>query len=268
VRNPLTFFALALLVVESTWGSVLVSAGLTPDQKLHVIDRMALLFALVIVVVAAITFFRPSHLFQATARARDEAAQPASSGSTIGPGPSPETKAALEEQHLRVVLAARELDSELAIDQAQQSLMPGVFMAAREKAKQAQCMSNLKQLALATLMYAQDNDEALPVAEHWEEALRPYFRGDGRVLHCPVADGKGGYAMNANLSGVRLARVAEPYRTVMFFDSDSDLGCANDGGTSLPNPGRHLERNVVAFVDGHAEAVSEQEQRALKWDPA
>ena len=34
-----------------------------------------------------------------------------------------------------------------------------VFAKAREKARQASCQSNLKQLALACLMYAQDYDE-------------------------------------------------------------------------------------------------------------
>ena len=37
-----------------------------------------------------------------------------------------------------------------------------VFAKAREKARQAACMSNEKQLALGVLMYAQDNDEVLP----------------------------------------------------------------------------------------------------------
>src|SRR5437762_6179565 len=37
-----------------------------------------------------------------------------------------------------------------------------VFAQAREKARQATCISNLKQLALAYLMYAQDHDEVLP----------------------------------------------------------------------------------------------------------
>ena len=38
-----------------------------------------------------------------------------------------------------------------------------VFAKAREKARQASCQSNLKELALATLMYVQDYDEKFPV---------------------------------------------------------------------------------------------------------
>ncbi|HIE53442.1 MAG TPA: DUF1559 domain-containing protein [Armatimonadetes bacterium] len=45
-----------------------------------------------------------------------------------------------------------------------------VFAQAREKARQASCQSNAKQLALAFLMYAQDNDEHLP----WYSDRRGY----------------------------------------------------------------------------------------------
>jgi prepilin-type N-terminal cleavage/methylation domain-containing protein len=39
-----------------------------------------------------------------------------------------------------------------------------VFARAREAARKATCISNLKQLALAAMMYAQDYDEVLPIA--------------------------------------------------------------------------------------------------------
>jgi prepilin-type N-terminal cleavage/methylation domain-containing protein len=37
-----------------------------------------------------------------------------------------------------------------------------VFARAREKARQTSCLSNVKQLTLGILMYAQDYDERLP----------------------------------------------------------------------------------------------------------
>src|SRR5688572_3753031 len=46
------------------------------------------------------------------------------------------------------------------------ALLLPVFARAREKARQAVCLSNLKQLGAATLMYAQDWDETLPPISH------------------------------------------------------------------------------------------------------
>jgi prepilin-type processing-associated H-X9-DG protein len=45
-----------------------------------------------------------------------------------------------------------------------------VFARAREAARKATCLSNLKQIALAAIMYAQDYDEVLPVAAPSGEA--------------------------------------------------------------------------------------------------
>lgn len=42
-----------------------------------------------------------------------------------------------------------------------------VFATAREKARQAACLSNLKQIGLGAMMYAQDYDESLPF---WQAA--------------------------------------------------------------------------------------------------
>src|SRR4028118_1177374 len=38
-----------------------------------------------------------------------------------------------------------------------------VFAQAREKARQATCISNMKQISLAVSSYTQDNDEVLPI---------------------------------------------------------------------------------------------------------
>jgi prepilin-type N-terminal cleavage/methylation domain-containing protein/prepilin-type processing-associated H-X9-DG protein len=68
-----------------------------------------------------------------------------------------------------------------------------VFAQAREKARQAACLSNLKQLALAQTMYTQDYDETLPRAIlslpdgslfPWPLAIAPYVRSTA-VFRCP-----------------------------------------------------------------------------------
>jgi len=72
-----------------------------------------------------------------------------------------------------------------------------VFARAREKARQATCQSNLKQIALAGLMYAQDYDEILPAAyvyhgtwgdpnvlRFWPFQLDPYMKNMQMII-CP-----------------------------------------------------------------------------------
>jgi prepilin-type N-terminal cleavage/methylation domain-containing protein/prepilin-type processing-associated H-X9-DG protein len=65
-----------------------------------------------------------------------------------------------------------------------------VFAQARDKARQVSCMSNMKQLGLAVLMYAQDHDERMP-SVHWGAyfvAVQPYMRND-QVWSCPSVSG-------------------------------------------------------------------------------
>ena len=79
-----------------------------------------------------------------------------------------------------------------------------VFARAREKARQASCQSNLKQLALGVLMYAQDYDETLPATPswgvsgslyHWWDKVMPYVK-NVQLYRCPSSrrSGLGVYA--------------------------------------------------------------------------
>src|SRR5436305_5862084 len=54
-----------------------------------------------------------------------------------------------------------------------------VFAQAREKARQASCQSNLKQLGLATLMYATDYDGTFPIAQYSAAPGVQYWFGYG-----------------------------------------------------------------------------------------
>src|SRR5690242_1308417 len=71
-----------------------------------------------------------------------------------------------------------------------------VFAQAREKARQASCLSNMKQLALAEHMYQQDWDEKFPLDRFdgsgpnypqsytWKTAIAPYLKSKD-IMHCP-----------------------------------------------------------------------------------
>jgi prepilin-type processing-associated H-X9-DG protein len=102
-----------------------------------------------------------------------------------------------------------------------------VFAQAREKARQASCVSNTKQLALGIMQYTQDYDETFPLggnnipqaASRWYRDIYPYVKNVG-VFTCPSkTDGNftaryaapnanypvagpnsaGGYGLNRNL---------------------------------------------------------------------
>ncbi len=69
-----------------------------------------------------------------------------------------------------------------------------VFARARENARRASCMSNLKQLDLAMLQYTQDYDEHYPMyyvcattacgPYGWADSLQPYLKSY-QILQCP-----------------------------------------------------------------------------------
>ncbi|MDM7462000.1 MAG: prepilin-type N-terminal cleavage/methylation domain-containing protein, partial [bacterium] len=73
-----------------------------------------------------------------------------------------------------------------------------VFAQAREKARQTQCMSNLRQSATAVLMYVQDADERFPMALYAPaqrtgggncvmtvfDVIQPYMKNTG-IMQCP-----------------------------------------------------------------------------------
>lgn len=68
-----------------------------------------------------------------------------------------------------------------------------VFSKAREKARQASCMSNLKQIGLAVMQYVQDYDGNYPnyqcrCAWLWTVQVMPYVK-NGQIFRCPSASG-------------------------------------------------------------------------------
>jgi prepilin-type N-terminal cleavage/methylation domain-containing protein/prepilin-type processing-associated H-X9-DG protein len=91
-----------------------------------------------------------------------------------------------------------------------------VFARAREKARQTQCLSNHKELALSILMYVQDYDEHLPFTAYypyyspvpswlhgygyarWWEVVMPYIK-NMEILHCESY--KATHAVNPNSYG-------------------------------------------------------------------
>jgi prepilin-type N-terminal cleavage/methylation domain-containing protein/prepilin-type processing-associated H-X9-DG protein len=117
-----------------------------------------------------------------------------------------------------------------------------VFARAREKARQTTCLSNLKQLQLANMMYAQDYDERYvttysyapyPVLYWWVDLLYPYTK-NYQLVECP----SGGFAYGYNAANYR--PVLPPLGTLSY---------------TIPNIKNDVNHNVITSQSGAKMAV-------------
>ncbi len=130
------------------------------------------------------------------------------------------------------------------------SLIGPMIAGARGKAQRAACMSNLKQLGLAFMMYLQDYKNRLPEG-NWVEAVHPYIL-NRQVFTCPSRPEQPvGYAFNEALVGANLGDLPDPSQTVLVFET-REGGEAPVGGADLvPPDGIHEGGINVLFADGH-----------------
>jgi len=125
-----------------------------------------------------------------------------------------------------------------------------VFAKAREKARTSTCASNLKQIGLAALQYAQDYDETMNLSccvlnyagargavpglvsryngtttMFWQDPLDAYVK-NGQVFRCPASSyalGANSYAINYTLTNGRpsLGSINRPSQTVLVAETYS-----------------------------------------------
>ncbi|MCK5801325.1 MAG: DUF1559 domain-containing protein [Lentisphaeria bacterium] len=165
-------------------------------------------------------------------------------------------------------------------------LLPALSKA-REKARQTNCMGNMKQLGLGFLMYAEDNDEYVPWycdsaysgPTAWRNIVLPYVGDSDETLLCTSCIGTvcDYGVIYPYVSGVgnsqRLGQLVETSSIAMLTETEAQ----NSGGRygnlylayspfvyaqgsiswayyrGLSWPGRHSKGNNNAFVDGHVE---------------
>jgi len=118
-----------------------------------------------------------------------------------------------------------------------------VFARAREKARQASCLSNLRQIGTAMMMYVQDYDEAFPWAytdgigntTRYSQIQMVYpYVNNAQVFDCPSADllstitfgGDRSYGWNWFVMQcwytVKLAKITNPASIVLCGDTTLD----------------------------------------------
>jgi len=177
-----------------------------------------------------------------------------------------------------------------------------VFARAREKARQATCTSNLKEIGLAFLMYAQDYDECFPLMRvytsvgtlYFDDTTQPYLK-NWNIWYCPSRDkfrGHHGYScgfyqqtrMNnadgANSSScpygrpVKHAELKWPAETVLLaetqFNAASPTGCYRamcygDSTRRAYYIAPHNGARNILLCDGHVKSYALQADVSLRW---
>ncbi|MEA3399737.1 MAG: type II secretion system protein [Armatimonadota bacterium] len=167
-----------------------------------------------------------------------------------------------------------------------------VFARAREKARSITCTSNIRQITVGTLMYAEDYDERFPSREAgwgpgpshpewiwsqpgaWCVKILPYVK-NRQVFVCPNATaGNDGYMRAYKLSyehndylvhhpsgiptvgphpGLSLSIPPEPSITVVWFDGIRPWFDLEEHFCGHPGrDGNDFDAGNVGFADGHA----------------
>jgi len=123
--------------------------------------------------------------------------------------------------------------------------------------KTSVCMMNIKQLALATMMFNADHDDVFSFkAKDWPNSVMPYIKNK-EIFTCPLdKPGTVSYSINTDLLGKHAAVVERPAQTVMIYE-----------GKNRKLLFRHDGKAVVAFADGHARLISKDEAKNLVWKP-
>jgi prepilin-type N-terminal cleavage/methylation domain-containing protein/prepilin-type processing-associated H-X9-DG protein len=162
-----------------------------------------------------------------------------------------------------------------------------VFAQAREKARQASCLSNNRQYATATLMYVQDYDETYPFEANmagtcvstFYQVVQPYVKNE-QITQCPsepkamkLVDLVGApcpgsptynsYSVNEavftngfypNAVPTSLPAITKPAETAMTYDGNTIPGLYP--GTQIQAvQARHTATFNLNYADGHAKAV-------------
>ena len=160
------------------------------------------------------------------------------------------------------------------------SILFPVFARARSKARQAACMSNLRQLGTAMHMYADDYDEMLPlwslvggapdgsgrlpgVPYTWDTQLFPYMKNT-QILICPenpYGRTYRSYALPRYISGQPLGAIMNVTATAALFEKgryapgewEDATGENFHQSTSMNATPEyfHVEGKNFLFVDGH-----------------
>lgn len=165
-----------------------------------------------------------------------------------------------------------------------------VFARARENARRAACLSNMKQIGLGLMQYVQDYDERYPLYYGpnggWHMQIQPYLKST-QLFICPSASatagcdptlinasasgsyGYNGQFYNLDPGGVAVAAVQTPAESIFVSEMTTVVGADYayapltwaisrtsrcDGSSVLVEKNqadRHFDGSSLLFADGH-----------------
>ncbi len=152
-----------------------------------------------------------------------------------------------------------------------------VFAQARENARKATCVSNCKQIGLATMMYLQDYDETYPIGYYYHEdssgwreiiwyfVISPYV-GEGKFAHWDDFAARGGAAPPVRQDP------SAPYRNALAYSMNQRIGGVGEVDTWYTLPASqsaltHIAETVM-YGDGTQVAGWSGNAGALyEWTP-
>ena len=150
-------------------------------------------------------------------------------------------------------------------------LLP-VLSRARESARKTQCMSNVKQIGMGLIMYANENSEIFPSSTASNPAMASLnllydtYISDNKVFNCP-SDTTVTAATNAGMS-VSTSGGSEAFTSTQSsygYDrshtqaDDADVALLADrppSDTTLSSDNHNARGQNVVYVDGHVEFVN------------
>jgi prepilin-type processing-associated H-X9-DG protein len=141
-----------------------------------------------------------------------------------------------------------DLNNVVSSDKAAKSALNADIQQQNDEAQTEQTISNLKQLALAMLMYSQDHNEKFPpmkTSASVKKALMRYAKAE--TIFVDQRDGQA-FLPNPRISGKSLADIDAPASTVAFYDPVPDS----------------LGKIYIAFADGHVKGVTSEEWEKIK----
>lgn len=151
------------------------------------------------------------------------------------------------------------------------SILFPVLTKARDKARQTQCITNVRQLAIAIQMYVQENGSRYP-SRTWDADIRTYVGSDA-IFKCPndpTGDvgtpnsyGYNGLLVTPSGQGAADAQIMSPTEVGAICDASptaavGSAGLVTGGALAASIDGslvpalRHSAGVVVGYCDGHA----------------